>query len=299
MSQAHFDAFMADVKRRAHIKFTESKSSIRGLVEFLRTDLHHPQPLTTDQAIAKLANPRDPRLEKYQPCIRRVVTVWGRPTQYGDAATQVVPLAPQDGNPSGNLVVFDNHANVQRYAAAYYKARFFHGSRHRSTDESMQRGLKIDESCSPIGATDPGRSKIPGGGPIFLGEIYSISEDYGGTEDNILRVFLDNTRVIWPLPDRGPGAKFVRGDPKVYRDLDNPRARYTMADIPGIAMFTGSHTDVILRQPGSARTAEIVRAIGSHDGDLPKGTLALVNLHDEAIRQHLISDRATDDRNPR
>jgi hypothetical protein len=299
MSQAHFDAFMADVKRRAHIKFTESKSSIRGLVEFLRTDLHHPQPLTTDQAIAKLANPRDPRLEKYQPCIRRVVTVWGTPTQYGDAATQVVPLAPQDGNPSGNLVVFDNHANVQRYAAAYYKARFFHGCRFQTTEDCMTKGLKIDESCSAIGATDPGRSKIPGGGPIFLGERCTIALDYGGTEDNVMRVFLDSTRVSWPLPDRGHGAKFERGNPKVYRDHDNSEAAYAMADIPGTAMFGGSHTDVILRQPGSARTAEIVRAIGSHDGDLPKGTLALVNLHDEAIRQHLISDRATDDRNPR
>jgi hypothetical protein len=125
MSKIHFDAFIADVKRRAHIKFTESKSSIRGLVEFLRTDLGNPQPLTYEQALAKLANPRDPRLEKYQPCIRRVVTVWGTPTQYGDAATQVVSLAPQDGIPSGNLVVFDNHANVRRYAEAYYKARFF------------------------------------------------------------------------------------------------------------------------------------------------------------------------------
>jgi hypothetical protein len=162
----------------------------------------------------------------------------------------------------------------------------------------MTKGLKIDESCSAIGATDPGMFKIPGGGPIFLGERYDISAAYG-TEDNILRVFLDSARVSWPLPNRGNRAKFVRGDPKVYRDFDNPRAAYTMADIPGTAMFTGSHSDVIVRQPGSARTAEIVRAIGSHDGDLPQGTLALVNLHDEAIRQRLISDRATDDRNPR
>lgn len=91
----------------------------------------------------------------------------------------------------------------------------------------------------------------------------------------------------------------MRDDPKVYRDFDNPRAAYTMADIPGNAMFTGSHSDVILQHPGSARTAEILRAIGSHDGDLPRETLALVNLHDEAIRQHLISDRATDDKKPR
>lgn len=297
LSKVHFDAFLADVKRRARVRFTESKSSIRGLVEFLRTDQTSPQPLTYDQAIGKLANRWDPRLNKYQPCIRRVVAVWGTPQRYGDAATQVLSLGPREDDSADNILVFDNQENVRRFAAAYCKARFFHGCRRSTTEEAMTQGLKIDESCSAIGASDPGQSVIPGGGPIFLGERYSIAQDYGGSEANVLRVFLDSTRVTWPIPDRGHLAKFERNNHKVFRDHDNPRAVYTMADIPGIAMFCGKHSDVI--QPDLPRTTEILRAIGSHDVNLPKETSALLNLHAAALEQGMISDSASGDANPR
>jgi hypothetical protein len=285
---------MADVRSNAHVKFTESKSSIRGLIEYLRSNMTQPTPLTYEQAMGKVANQWDPRLRKYEACIRRLVTVWGsRNATYGDAARQVLAVRGD----ALNIVVVDNISNVQRYASAYYKSRFFHGCRC-SPAVAIQDGLKIDESCSNIGASDPGDRKIKGGGPIFLGESYSISYPYGGSEERVLRVFLDNTRVRTPLPDRGTKAIFVRNDPLIYRDHDNARAVYTMADIPATSLLSGTHRNEIIPSAESPRTKEVLRAIGSHDPNLPRETAALLNLHEEAIRGGLIADIASEDRNP-
>ena len=292
MSQEHFEAFLADV-RRANRTFKESKSSLKGLIQHLRSEIADPHPITYDQAKQKTENPYDRRLAKYESALRRLAKAWGTSNPYIDEAVWI--HHNEGSTASDRLEIIDNSANSLRFARAFKLARFFHGTRRGNTDELMEQGLKIDESCSPIGATDPGMRTLDGGGPVFLGMTYEIGYDYAKKEEYVLRVFLDSSRATRPFPDRGNRAKFVRGDSSLYIDHDNPNARYTMADIPGTALFAGSVRDVILSNPDSARTAEVLRAIGTHDPTLPRDTAALLNLLQAALDKNEVRNCASKD----
>jgi hypothetical protein len=81
--QEHFDAFLKDVKGRTNW-FTRSKSSIKGLLDFLEANIGNPKPFAggspdaqLNGAIGHCANRRDERIGKYEPAIRALVAVWG------------------------------------------------------------------------------------------------------------------------------------------------------------------------------------------------------------------------------
>lgn len=101
----HFDAFLGDVKNRASW-FTRSKSSVKGLLDFLEANTGNPKPFAGspdaqfNTALGHCANRLDERLEKYKPAIRALVAVWGSNRPYvveKEAVKAPAPSAPARG----------------------------------------------------------------------------------------------------------------------------------------------------------------------------------------------------------
>ena len=111
----------------------------------------------------------------------------------------------------------------------------------------------------------------------------------------MLRVFMDSSRLTRPIPERT--GSFQNGDPRIYRDHDNPRATYAMADIPPQNLFAGTHTAVILPYPDAPRTTAGLAAIASHDDEFHSASNAvLLDLLRIAIDERLVSDGAPSDK---
>lgn len=81
----HFKAFVDDVTKSTDT-FTRSRSSLSHLLDFLEKNTTAPVPFgrpgasddtKCEDAISKCKNPRDARIEKYKPAIKRLVSVWG------------------------------------------------------------------------------------------------------------------------------------------------------------------------------------------------------------------------------
>jgi hypothetical protein len=84
----HFKAFLKDLEK-INNKFTRSRSSVAGLLDFLEKHVTSPTPFTgqndeakVQTALGKCQNPRDARLIKYHDAIKRMVGVWGTNRSY-------------------------------------------------------------------------------------------------------------------------------------------------------------------------------------------------------------------------
>jgi hypothetical protein len=84
----HFKAFLSDVIKSTET-FTRSRSSLSQLLDFLEKNTSAPIPFAggtddakSNDAILKCKNPRDARIEKYKPAIKRLVSVWGTNKSY-------------------------------------------------------------------------------------------------------------------------------------------------------------------------------------------------------------------------
>lgn len=76
------EAFIAHLKSLT-ATFTESRSSLKNLLVYLRNPLNQSKPFGNAQdAINKCANPRDARIAKYKPAINSLVAVWGTDGDY-------------------------------------------------------------------------------------------------------------------------------------------------------------------------------------------------------------------------
>ncbi|MDH0863366.1 hypothetical protein [Mitsuaria sp. GD03876] len=96
-------AFIAHVTDSTD-KFTESRSSLRNLLAWLRTPTNQATRLA-DVAAAKrhCADPNDRRLAKYDPALRSLVVVWGTSNDY--ARTPPAPVATVAAAPVGGSVM--------------------------------------------------------------------------------------------------------------------------------------------------------------------------------------------------
>ncbi|MEW6518190.1 MAG: hypothetical protein AB1461_02140 [Thermodesulfobacteriota bacterium] len=93
---AHYNAFLADLKNRTN-KFTESRSSVKNLLKYLRDTKDAPLPFASvDAAKAHCKDRNDKRLDKYEPAIRALVRVWGTGTAYQAEVARVA--APRGGD---------------------------------------------------------------------------------------------------------------------------------------------------------------------------------------------------------
>lgn len=81
MSQHHMEGFLAEVMRINH-GFNEGRSSLQGLLRYLRNTSANPTRLTVAQAKQQCANPRDARLAKYDAAITHLTGVWGTTNPY-------------------------------------------------------------------------------------------------------------------------------------------------------------------------------------------------------------------------
>ena len=100
-STAQINAFIAHVKKLTG-KFTESRSSLRNLLVFLRIPANSKKRFISEQDIKnRCANPRDSRLAKYGPAIKELMRVWGTTLDYGQKTAPVIPPpATVSGNPA-------------------------------------------------------------------------------------------------------------------------------------------------------------------------------------------------------
>jgi hypothetical protein len=81
-STEQFNAFLAHA-RSLTFWFTESNSSLSGLLEHLRNSKNKPKRFSNFRdALSKCANPNDARLGKYKPAIESLVAVWGTAADY-------------------------------------------------------------------------------------------------------------------------------------------------------------------------------------------------------------------------
>ena len=136
MSKVHLDSFLAHARSLRRGKFTESRSSLLGLITFLRANVGSPKPLSFDAVKRELSNPHDPRLGKYQPAIAALVNVWASAQPYSNAAVQIMP-APLMGGSLQDKVAIPHSDNARRFAVAYKKARLFSGLRYANVDDVM------------------------------------------------------------------------------------------------------------------------------------------------------------------
>ena len=86
---AHYQVFQDDLKNRTS-KFTQSRSSTKGLLDHLNKTKNNPQPfdsITAAKAYCK--KPNDERLKKYEPALKALVRVWGTPNPYHAEAVVV------------------------------------------------------------------------------------------------------------------------------------------------------------------------------------------------------------------
>lgn len=107
--QEHFDAFLKDVKGRTNW-FTRSKSSVKGLLDFLEANIGDPKPFAGGSPDAKLTaaighcdNRRDERIVKYEPAIRSLVAVWGSNRPYVEEPKGSVKAAAPSAAALGGL----------------------------------------------------------------------------------------------------------------------------------------------------------------------------------------------------
>jgi hypothetical protein len=84
----HVQAFIKDLEGSTK-KFTRSRSSVEGLLDYLDAHANAPTPFTGQNeaakfqdALGKCANTRDERLLKYHEAIKRLVRVWGTNQAY-------------------------------------------------------------------------------------------------------------------------------------------------------------------------------------------------------------------------
>src|SRR5262249_44037651 len=152
-------------------------------------------------------------------------------------------------------------------------------------------GMKISASCCTIGSSIPGNSPVSGGGPICLGRSKGVSEPY--SSNGMFRVFLDSQLCSTFSPT--PPTQFLLGDKRLWRDKDNPDAVLVMFDIPPEKILYGTHSEVLLKNPTSNRTREILRCIASFDKRLPSDHSRLGQLHAEAVKEGYIADDWHDD----
>jgi len=88
MGRQHFQAFLGDLEK-INNKFTRSRSSVAGLLDFLEKQIASPTPFAGQNehakvltALGKCQNPNDARLIKYHDAIKRMVGVWGTDRSY-------------------------------------------------------------------------------------------------------------------------------------------------------------------------------------------------------------------------
>jgi hypothetical protein len=272
MSHQDYTAFLDDA-RGISSAFKPKTSSLWPLVKFLQDNEGRPVEMSYTDARNMIA-PRDlgpgGRFLKYIPAVNRLVSVWGTRKDY------------------------PTRERIERYAAAYPKARFWHGVKMGGDMAAIyEAGLLTSKSASEIGAADPGmREPIAGAkGPIFLAYDIKIAQDYG-KHNGIFRVFLNATRTQrpWSAP-RG----FIDGDVHLWHDSDNANAVLTMADIPGANLLWGSHRDQLLNNLDSVRSRTIAMCIASHDQSLPQDPASCANLHRFAVESGMIKDALEQD----
>jgi hypothetical protein len=184
--------------------------------------------------------------------------------------------------------ILHEQSPVERYAAAYRKARFWWGIHGGDPDVIAAQGMKIGKSNVAVHSSDPGHREKTSDepGPLCLGLSKSTSISYGSGA--MFRVFLD--RAMCDTWVSTPPQKFTPGDTRLYRDGANSNAALVMCDVPPERLLYGTHKQVIIAKPDSPRSKEIVRCIGSFDSQIPVDHKSLIALHTEAVNGSYIAD---------
>ncbi len=267
--QDQLNGFLVLVKQ-INPGFRESASSLSLFLTYMRQDIanqvHYQEPM------ARLRLGNDGRLQKYRKAIEALIFVWGTNSVFMPSLVD----------------------RSDAMAAAYKKARLFHGFRGATAAEKLLIGLRTMDCNTALGSADPGGSNPPN--PIYLGREYHIAMSYSLDAAKIFRLFLDNTRMVTvPFRNRDPHLMrvFNGNDGVIYRDPDNASAVYTMMDIGPNLCVANTLTADILNLPNSARAQAVLNAIKSHDMTL--GMLPAVQLQDVfryAVQSGRISDTA-------
>ena len=267
--QDQLNGFLIQVKQ-INPGFREAASSLCLFLTYMRQDIANQVHYQEPTARLRLGN--DGRLQKYRKAIEALIFVWG--TNNGFMPSLV--------------------DRSDAMAAAYKKARLFHGFRGTTAAAKLLIGLRTQDCYTRLGSADPGGSDPPN--PIYLGRRYQIALDYSGDATNIFRLFLDNTRMI-AVPYTERPVELIRTfdptDGVIYRDPDNPSAVYTMMDIGPNLCVANTLTLDILNAPASPRAQAVLNAIKSHD--IALGMLAPNQLQDVfrfAVQSGRISDTA-------
>lgn len=270
--QDQLNGFLIQVKQ-INPGFRESGSSLSPFLTYLRQDIANQVHYQENTARQRLGN--DGRIQKYRKATEALLFAWG--------------------TNSGFLPSLVDKSDAM--AAAYRKARLFHGFRGIDAAAKLLIGLRTQDCNTALGSADPGRDNPPN--PIYLGRRYQIAMDYSGNAMNIFRLFLDNTRMIAaPFTERPAHLMrtFNGADGVIYRDPDNPSAVYTMMDIGPNLCVANTLTADILTLPASPRAQAVLNAIKSHDmalGALPANQVQDVFRY--AVQSGRISDTAAMD----
>jgi hypothetical protein len=92
--EEHYRAFREDLKT-CTTKLTRRRSSLKGLLDDMWAAKENPRKyFSSEIAIRKCKNPRDSRINKYRPAIRRMVTVWGSELPYPIVPAKLSRLLP-------------------------------------------------------------------------------------------------------------------------------------------------------------------------------------------------------------
>jgi hypothetical protein len=141
-AKEQIDAFIAHLKSLTNT-FTESRSSLRSLLVYLRNPANQNKPFSSAQdAIKKCANPNDARLGKYRLAIDSLVAVWGT---MGDYQRTAVLVAPPSGRGGGNAMTLVNEVKSKLEACKKWACNdvgTFPQCVNRTSSESEQKRIK-------------------------------------------------------------------------------------------------------------------------------------------------------------
>ena len=108
------NAFIAHIKT-FNKSFTESRSSLKKLLVYLRIPANSEKRFMSVQEIKmKCANPKDKRLDKYEPALNELKKVWGTSLNYGRPVSVALPPPPLVTPSNAMILVNEVRAELEK-----------------------------------------------------------------------------------------------------------------------------------------------------------------------------------------